>query len=163
MNKNWNGTVEQILSTLLCGKMLICCTRGCKFEKSFQLQQIFTDRIRRMGKVMFSVCSHRRRTPARYRWEVSQGRYPPSQDRYPPAKVGTPCQVRTGGYLKVGIPQSGQDMGVPQCRYPPAKVGPPGIGQHMEYCYAAVGMPLAFTQDFLVVTEFKEFSDSHFR
>ena len=64
------------------------------------------------------------RSPSHVRMGVPQG-------RYPPAKVDLPGQVR---------------MGVPQGRYSPSNVGTPSS----RTCYTAGGMPLAFTQDFLV-------------
>ena len=122
------------------------------------------------GKVMFSVCSHPKGVPilagggCTYLGQVQTGGTYPSQGvptlawarwgvRPIPAR-GVPTLARfRWGYLPWpgGNPKVGTLL---------AKVGNPlGIGHHMEY--AAVGMPLAFTQEDFLVSQINSLEFSH--
>ena len=98
-------------------------------------EQIITDRIRMMGKVMFSQVS-----------VCPQGGGYPSPRFLPKSLVSGPFQ---GGTPQPGLGYPLAGTGAP----PPAQLelGYPPWGQNSRAstCYAAGSMPLAFTQDFL--------------
>ena len=111
---------------------------------------IFTARIpNEWGKVLFSqasVCSYfgEGGTPIQL-----MGGTPSLPDRggtpHPRSGRGVPpSQVRMGG----STPIPGQDGGYPHPRS--GRGGTPNWNSTACTCYAAGGMPLAFTQDFLV-------------
>ena len=112
---------------------------------------------------MFSQASVRSHLP----WEGGGGRGVSGQRKYPlprsrwgagvtPSQVrmgGTPSQVRMGR----GYPFLGQDRGGTQSKVRAGRGGgvSPNWNSIVCTCYAAGGMPLAFTQeDFLIEVEF---------
>ena len=141
------------------------------------LSHIFTDHVRSTteGYVFTGVCLltpggggtpanggavPKGTYPPRSRWgeRVPQGIYPPSRSRqggtYPP-----PGPDGGRGYPKVSTLHPGQDRGYPNVPTPDQGIyAPPssqpglmGLDNIWSTWYAAVGMPLAFTQeDFLV-------------
>ena len=147
-------------------------TNGSHIMKCWNI--FITDHVRstREGYVLTRVCpsiclsTPRRRggTPARFRQgEVPQpggvpepgpgGGYPTSGTPPPSDLAGG--GTLTGGYLAGGYP----NRGVPHLRYPPVRPGQGGVPRPgggggtplSSTWYAAVGMPLVFTQeDFLV-------------
>ena len=138
---------------------------------------IFTDRVRstRESYVLTGVCpSICLSTPGGggYPSQIQQAGGYPSQIQVggvlqPGPGGGYPSQVQAGGYPNGGVPHLryppiGPGRGVPQLGGTPPRVPPPvdlcrGLPQRggtppSSTWYAAVGMPLAFTQeDFLVI------------
>ena len=116
----------------------------------------------------------RRGTPARFKWGwggrgTTAGRYPCQRRRYPclgelPLPGGTPpwvppCQTWPGGYPDGGYPTLGTPPSGLAGGYPMGVGGYPTSGSTW---YAAVGMPLAFTQeDFLVLAVTAHFTTVH--
>ena len=139
---------------------------------------IITDRVRSTaGRLCFDTClsvclsTPRGGTPARSRWGVPlpglTGEYPHQVQAGGVPKVGHPHQTWPGSTPSGGYPTSGPligpGWGVPHLGYP-SPIGPgwgvpllgggyPTSGNRWSTWYAAVSMPLAFTQeDFLVRT-----------
>ena len=125
------------------------------------------------GKVMFwhvsvhpSVCPH---LGGGYPVQVQPGGYPSQVQVGGYPTLGTPCQTWSGGYPTLGPPPSDLAGGSTPPQVPPPVrpwITPPhvrpgrgvprqGDTPPSSTWYAAIGMPLAFTQeDFLVVCWF---------
>ena len=126
-------------------------SQGNHLEPQFAGASFITDHIRRMGKVIISVCSQGGQgvgTPSRSGWGEGYPSVPTPWPRYLPpvqVKTGRGQGVPQGTYPMAKVPtplsRSGWGGGYPKVTSPLAKVptlGPrylplPRIGQHMEY------------------------------
>ena len=143
-----HSTREGYVLTRVCPSVFLSTPRG-RYPGQVQPGGGYSSQVQAGGGVSQPGPARGWGTPARSRWGIPQ----------PGPGGGYPSQVGPGR----GVPW----RGVPHLRYPPpsdlAQVGTPmgGDTPPSSTWYAAVGMPLAFTQeDFLVISHAFTFTTS---